>query len=1645
MRKLSLAAFFLLFFNVIYAQDALNERLLEAVKHNNLDSVKILLAQGADVNYTDSNKAPVLMWAAYKADLKMVKYLVSKGADVTKKGVIDLGDGGYYGNLTGIAAGEGKLDILKFLIEDCKIDVNDKETNRLGIEPEDGWDALDWSISNKNLDEAKYLIRSGAVYMIQDHSLTDFDYSILRNILRNYLFKHPTEINEQNAFGETIITRLIKDTGFKGSEKLINDSADVNMADKSGNTPLHYAVILNKLPWVKELIRNRANINLLNEEGKSPIFYSLDEEKADILKLLLYGGAKININDNKGKPLFFYGLDNNNQLFTNYCLDHGISIEINSPDGRTPLLYSLSIFNPQLANYLIDKGANINAFDDKGETVYQLASRRNFSFILSRLIVLGANTKLPKQLPVQLKVPLGNQEEVFSFDLTSDDRFLLASSSRSITLYDFKQKKEIRTISSHDNYIEEAFFSPNDSLICGFTYNQIFLWDTYNGEFIKCIDLDQLMMGKKEHTLFRDRDISTYALIFLNDSKNVLFGYRTEFYNENTKKTDIYSSLVIVDIQNERTLSEISNGDRFVHDLELSSDSKFVLVTYDSSFTVYVNPSFEKVLEISWSDQKLYSAHFSNDNKYIISCTSDSLLCFYDISNQELVRTVKLNDFFFEFAQSPKGDFYATASWYIKLWNENFNDSDIPEIPASQIWWRRFIFTHNGQELVYCDGSEIYSLEIPYGPINQLSRKSLRLTAINLSLDDKSLAVGSRRYKPIDWNLESGRITNSSEIIEYQTQDLSYLNQTSILSAGFSDVDTTRISSFLQWDFTTGNVTDTIFQFISDVDSWEHNNLLIRDSTVYISYNIPESDYKSKGKVEIYRNEDFGKNLKINGLKRSIYSLSVSNDGKSMVTGGGQANQRTSFADGTYSIPCELSLFSLDSNLLIRKYEGHKESVYCVDFSPDNHSFASGSQSGDIIFWNIYSGNPINSIQATSPLDAVNSISYSPDGKFLLSGTEGSFISLWDVADGKLIRNFTGHLGPIKKVLFSKDGKLAFSASEDNTIKIWNVEEGTNLATLIPLPDGEWVVTSPEGLFDASPGAMKTIYYVAGMETIDLDQLKARYYQPGLLQILLGYKDEPLRDVQGLNEIELYPSSKLEIIDNKLNIALENRGGGIGKVSLYVDDIEIIPDLRPEPFNPDTSNVTFTVDLAEYSRYFNYDTTNVIGVVTWNEEGYLRSRRDTVHFLPEEAWGHGGMEAWGHGGMEAWKQGGGEKESRNPRLFAVVAGIADYQGTKIDLRFAGKDAAEFAYALDLGAENYFGQGNVFINLFTTDSAQSSYQPTKTNITDAFARCAESAGPGDYLVVYLAGHGITYGGPDGDFYYLTQDAFDTDSKIFMDPVIRESVTISAEELTAMIDSITARKKVLILDVCAAGNAAEQIFAGVRDVPGNVTRVLDNMQDRTGIYILAGCEANASSYETTVYGQGLLAYSLLSAMKGNALKMYAGQEYVDVNTLLQYARDQVPLLSGSSRQRQTPFIKVPDNDMGYFIGMMTPEDKKKIELSQPKPVFIASTFMNYKKGTDDQHLKNITDKKLNEMTSRGKEAMLVYSDALFVPDAYSLSGFYTITGDDITLDFNILYDEEVLLSHIILTGKVTELDQFAQIIIYRAYQEIQNIAK
>ena len=124
-------------------------------------------------------------------------------------------------------------------------------------------------------------------------------------------------------------------------------------------------------------------------------------------------------------------------------------------------------------------------------------------------------------------------------------------------------------------------------------------------------------------------------------------------------------------------------------------------------------------------------------------------------------------------------------------------------------------------------------------------------------------------------------------------------------------------------------------------------------------------------------------------------------------------------------------------------------------------------------------------------------------------------------------------------------------------------------------------------------------------------------------------------------------------------------------------------------------------------------------------------------------------------------------------------------------------------------------------------------PSKQNIIKAFEEIAKKAKSTDILVVYLAGHGINWGGQDGDFYFLTQDAYTANPDAYNDPAIRQNSTLSSEELVNLIKQVPALKQVLIIDACASGRIVDDLVAKRDALSSTTIRALDRMKDNLNL--------------------------------------------------------------------------------------------------------------------------------------------------------------------------------------------------------------------
>jgi len=157
-------------------------------------------------------------------------------------------------------------------------------------------------------------------------------------------------------------------------------------------------------------------------------------------------------------------------------------------------------------------------------------------------------------------------------------------------------------------------------------------------------------------------------------------------------------------------------------------------------------------------------------------------------------------------------------------------------------------------------------------------------------------------------------------------------------------------------------------------------------------------------------------------------SIAFSPDGKSIAIGD---------SDGKVSL---FSVENLKNFIPIGKPFLHDEGSLITDvsYSPDGETLVSLSNSGNLTFWNVITGQPTENqlkVHLTS-----SSVNFSPDGRLIASGNTDGTINLWDAETMQsVVETLKGNAGIVNHIAFSPDSKTLASLSE-NTIIFWDTD-----------------------------------------------------------------------------------------------------------------------------------------------------------------------------------------------------------------------------------------------------------------------------------------------------------------------------------------------------------------------------------------------------------------------------------------------------------------------------------------------------------------------------------------------------------------------------------------------------------------------------
>ncbi len=257
-----------------------------AIANQSLDSAKILIENGADVNLVGPQNTTPLILASEHGYLQIAQLLISKGADPLIKGPDD-----YTARM--VAESHQFKSLVTYLICSEVLLKKAKIGAALVSESELLRDFVLASQSGDS-DRVKGMIDSGIDLNGQIEDKTALMVASVKSDLTTLkiLIEKGANLNVQSITAKTTALHFALNSSQSGTIKLlVEKGADLNIADADGNPPLIYAVNKNLSEIVSLFLNKGANPNIKNKKGISALAIARSNGYKSIESLLLSKGA----------------------------------------------------------------------------------------------------------------------------------------------------------------------------------------------------------------------------------------------------------------------------------------------------------------------------------------------------------------------------------------------------------------------------------------------------------------------------------------------------------------------------------------------------------------------------------------------------------------------------------------------------------------------------------------------------------------------------------------------------------------------------------------------------------------------------------------------------------------------------------------------------------------------------------------------------------------------------------------------------------------------------------------------------------------------------------------------------------------------------------------------------------------------------------------------------------------------------------------------------------------------------------------------------------------------------------------------------------------------------------------------------------
>jgi Caspase domain len=541
----------------------------------------------------------------------------------------------------------------------------------------------------------------------------------------------------------------------------------------------------------------------------------------------------------------------------------------------------------------------------------------------------------------------------------------------------------------------------------------------------------------------------------------------------------------------------------------------------------------------------------------------------------------------------------------------------------------------------------------------------------------------------------------------------------------------------------------------------------------------------------------------------------------------------------------------------------------------------------------------------------------------------GKQAELLDGATGHLLHILTTDDGA-KSLTFSPDGRILGIAGNSGNEELWDVASGSKLVTLVNLvgvlggESKEWLVVTPDGLFDGSPAAWAHILWRFSGRTFDVTPVELffnEYYYPGLLaDILHGQRPRASQDISTKDR-------------RQPHLTLTGADGISSTSSVSTRAVKVVLSVANAPAG------------ARDLRLFR----NGSLVKVWHGDVLKGAENVSLEATVPIVAGENKLTAYAFNQDNIKSQDavltieGAESLQRPAVLYVVTVGINAYADPQFNLKYAAADAQVFAdevkrQQIKVGrfsrveVANLSDQDATKANILLALKALSGGGAgASTGSFPAALRNLAPAQPEDGVILFYAGHGTAQ---ESRFYLIPHDLGYSGQRGNLNEQGAQTIlqhSISDQEMEEALEEVDAGQALLVIDACNSGQAleAEEKRRGPMNSKG-----LAQLAYEKGMNILTASQSYQAALEASRLGHGYLTYALVEeGLKTDAADIAPKDGQVEVREWLDYATSRVPQMQEIKIQE----TRAQGRELAFVARAERSDDAEKQEVQRPRAFY------------------------------------------------------------------------------------------------------------